>query len=132
MVRFTLRNAVLAAFIMAFSLGFTASAQQAQTIKPKMPITEVAFAAQMLETIEIRGGEVDAFVDVKKVFISALDAAQKDKKKAEDVISVELTIGQAQNLLALLQRAKLTGADAERYKKFVDTVVASAQTESKK
>ncbi len=132
MVRFTLRNAVLAAFIMAFSFGFTASAQQAQTIKPKMPITEVAFAAQMLETIEIRGGEVDAFVDVKKVFISALDAAQKDKKKAEDVISVELTIGQAQNLLALLQRAKLTGADAERYKKFVDTVVASAQTESKK
>ena len=132
MVRFNFRRAVLAAFIMAFSFGFTASAQQAQTIKPKMPITEVAFAAQMLETIEIRGGEVDAFVDVKKVFISALDAAQKDKKKAEDVISVELTIGQAQNLLALLQRAKLTGADAERYKKFVDTVVASAQTESKK
>ncbi|MFN8361212.1 MAG: hypothetical protein U0264_14975 [Candidatus Kapaibacterium sp.] len=132
MVRFNFRIAVISAFIMAFSFGFVAQGQQAQTIKPKMPITEIAFAAQMLETIEIRGGEVDAFVDVKKVFIGALDAAQKEKKKAEDVIAIELSIGQAQNLLALLQRAKLTGADAERYKKFVDTVVASAQPDNKK
>ncbi len=132
MVRFNFRIAVVAAFILAFSFAFEATAQQAQTIKPKMPITEIAFAAQMLETIEIRGGEVDAFVEVKKAFISTLDAAQKDKKKAEDVITIELTIGQAQNLLALLQRAKLTGADAERYKKFVDTVVSSAQPDNKK
>ncbi|MBK9247473.1 MAG: hypothetical protein IPM69_05005 [Ignavibacteria bacterium] len=132
MVRFNFRIAVVSAFVLLFSLSFIASAQQAQSIKPKMPITEVAFAAQMLETIEIRGGEVDAFVEVKKVFISTLEVAQKDKKKAEDVVTLELTIGQAQNLLALLQRAKLTGADAERYKKFVDTVVSSAQPDTKK
>lgn len=133
MVRFQWKTAVVAMFIALISVGtsFAQGKQEVVILKPKLALSEVAFAAQMLETIEIRGSEVDAFVDVKKVFSGVLEVALKDKKEAKDVVTVEMSIGQAQNLLALLQRAKLTGADAERYKKFVDVVVASAQPDKK-
>lgn len=133
MVRFQLKTAIVAMIIAVVGIGtsIAQTKQEVVTLKPRLALSEVAFAAQMLETIEIRGSEVDAFVDVKKVFISILEAAQKDKKEAKDVVTVEMSIGQAQNLLALLQRAKLTGADAERYKKLVDVIVASAQPAGK-
>lgn len=133
MVRFQMKTALVAMFIMLVGVGtsFAQGKQDVVMLKPKMALSEIAFAAQMLETIEIRGSEVDAFVDVKKVFTGVLETALKDKKEAKDVVMVEMSIGQAQNLLALLQRAKLTGADAERYKKFVDVVVASAQPDKK-
>jgi hypothetical protein len=106
--------------------------QQVQILKPKMALSEVAFVVQLLDNIEIRGNEVDAFMDVRKVLIVILENAQKDKKTATDVVTVEMNIGQAQNLLALMQRSKMTGADAERFRKVVDTIVASAQQDEKK
>jgi hypothetical protein len=134
MVRFQWKTVVVAMVIALIGVGtsYSQAKQDVATLKPRLALSEVAFAAQMLETIEIRGSEVDAFVDIKKVFMGILEIAQKDKKEAKDVVTVEMNIGQAQNLLTLLQRAKLTGADAERYKKFVDVIIASAQPEGKK
>ena len=126
------RTALLAVVTILTILPFSAAfAQQQKTevkmLKPKMPISEVAFAATLLDGVEIRGGEVDAFVDARKVLMVLIQKATDEKKKPSDEVIVEMSIGQAQNLLALLQRAKLTGGDAERYKKFVDTVVESAK-----
>lgn len=127
-----LRSACIAVFVALLMVPFsgTLSAQQktdVKMLKPKMPISEVAFAATLLDGVEIRGGEVDAFVDARKVLMTLLQKATDEKKKPSDEVVVEMSIGQAQNILALLQRAKLTGGDAERYKKFVDTVVESAK-----
>ncbi len=127
-----LRSACIAVFVALMMLPFSGimSAQQkteVKMLKPKMPISEVAFAAALLDGVEIRGGEVDAFVDVRKVLMALLQKAQDEKKQPSDMVVVEMSIGQAQNILALLQRAKLNGGDAERYKKFVDTVVESAK-----
>ncbi|HRE58099.1 MAG TPA: hypothetical protein PLW09_09785 [Candidatus Kapabacteria bacterium] len=127
-----LRSAFVAVFAALVMLPFSGivSAQQkteVKILKPKMPISEVAFAATLLDGVEIRGGEVDAFVDARKVLMTLLQKATDEKKQPTDVVVVEMNISQAQNILALLQRAKLTGGDAERYKKFVDTVVESAK-----
>lgn len=127
-----LRSAFIAVFVTLMMLPFSGimSAQQkteVKMLKPKMPISEVAFAATLLDGVEIRGGEVDAFVDARKVLMALLQKATDEKKQPSDMVVVEMSIGQAQNILALLQRAKLTGGDAERYKKFVDTVVESAK-----
>lgn len=127
-----LRSAFVAVFAALVMLPFSGivSAQQkteVKILKPKMPISEVAFAATLLDGVEIRGGEVDAFVDARKVLMTLLQKATDEKKQPTDVVVVEMNISQAQNILALLQRAKLTGGDAERYKQFVDTVVESAK-----
>ena len=127
-----LRSACIAVFVTLMMLPFSGimSAQQkteVKMLKPKMPISEVAFAATLLDGVEIRGGEVDAFVDARKVLMALLQKATDEKKQPSDMVVVEMSIGQAQNILALLQRAKLTGGVAERYKKFVDTVVESAK-----
>lgn len=111
--------------------GVSAQQQQAQTIKPKMSLAEVEFTRLVLNTIEIRGNEVEAFMDVRGVFDKLLEAGQKDKKAGTDVVTVEMTYPQANNLLALMQRAKLTGENADRFKKVTDTIVASAQTDKK-
>ncbi|MFN5308596.1 MAG: hypothetical protein ACK5C0_03975 [Candidatus Kapaibacterium sp.] len=127
-----LRSACIAVFVTLMMLPFSGimSAQQkteVKMLKPKMPISEVAFAATLLDGVEIRGGEVDAFVDARKVLMALLQKATDEKKQPSDMVVVEMSIGQASNILALLQRAKLTGGDAERYKKFVDTVVESSK-----
>ena len=113
--------------VMSISSAFSQTQQQTKVLKPKMPISEIAFVATLLETVEIRGNEVDAFVDVKNVLMKIIDKATTEKKKAADETVLEINIAQAQNLLALLQRARLTGGDADRYKKFVDVIVDSSK-----
>jgi len=119
---------------MAVALAFTtAQAQQqaTQTIKPKLTLAEVEFTRIVLNSIEIRGNEVDAFMEVRGIFDKLLDAGSKDKKAGTDIVTAEMTYPQANNLLTLMQRAKMTGENADRFKKVTDTIVASAQTDKK-
>ncbi len=61
-------------------------------------------------------------MDVRKMFLPIIEAAQRDKKTEAEVITLEMSLGQAQNFLTLVQRAKITGALAEKYKKVVDAI----------
>lgn len=101
--------------------------QQVQTIKPSMPLSEIAFALQLMEGIELMGSEVDALVEIKSILLPPIIKANNDKKQASEMVTLEFKIPQAQNLLAFLKRAKLNGSDVDRYKKFTDTIIASAQ-----
>lgn len=101
--------------------------QQVQTIKPSMPLSEIAFALKMLEGIELMGSEVDALVEIRSILLPPIIKANNEKKQASEVVTIEFKIPQAQNLLAFLKRAKLSGADVDRYKQFTDAIIASAQ-----
>lgn len=92
------------------------AAQQlgAQTLKPQMAVGDAAFVLNMLNQVNITGGEVDAFLEVKNVFATVLTQAQKDRKKEDDVIVVEMSYAAANNLLQLMQRATIPGSQAER------------------
>lgn len=101
--------------------------QQVQTIKPSMPLSEIAFALQLMEGIELMGSEVDALVEIKSILLPPIIKANNEKKQPSEMVTLEFKIPQAQNLLAFLKRAKLNGSDVDRYKKFTDTIIASAQ-----
>jgi hypothetical protein len=118
---------IIVAVILFSTPIFAQQQQQVQTIKPTLVLSEIAFALQLLETIEMRGSEVDAMVAIKNVMVPPIVKANNEKKQGTEKVTLEFTIPQAQNLLTFLQRAKLTGASAERYKNFTDAIVASAQ-----
>jgi predicted ATP-dependent Lon-type protease len=104
-----------------------AQQQNQQILKPVIQYSEIDFCLQLLKNIELRGNEVDALMEVRSIMISQLQKATKENKKPEESTTLEFTINQAQNLLAFLQRALLTGAVADRYKRFTDAIKASAQ-----
>ncbi|MFM7158186.1 MAG: hypothetical protein ACKO2H_05860 [Bacteroidota bacterium] len=119
------------AFVCMAILGSTAlyaQQQNQQILKPIVQYSEIDFCLQLLKNIELKGNEVDALMDIQSVMIRELQIAIKEKKKPEDVSSLELTVVQAQNLLSFLQRSSLTGGLADRYKRFTDAIIASAQT----
>ncbi len=100
--------------------------QQQQTIKPSFPISEIIFIIQLLDKIELKGSEVDALLEVKSLLINPVVNAQKENKPITELLSIDFKVQQAQVLLSFLQRATLNGADAERYKRFIDTIIIAA------
>ena len=66
-------------------------------------------------------------MDTRKVLVDAAQAATDGGKKDEDQITVELRLDQAQNLFTLMQRGKLTGAEAEKYKEIIESLRESVK-----
>jgi hypothetical protein len=95
---------------------------QSVTLKPKMPLGDVKAVSNFIQGVEIRGTEVDAYLDTRKVLTEVAKKATDAGKKDEDEIVVELRLDQAQNLFTLMQRGKLTGAEAEKYKQIIDSL----------
>ncbi|HYF04373.1 MAG TPA: hypothetical protein VEC36_13400 [Patescibacteria group bacterium] len=122
------------AFLFSLCLLFTAQVAEAQqqqikTIKPKMAIEDVDFVAGLLNTIDISGQEVDAFLEVRGIFLRILEGAVKEKKMTSDIVTVEMSVPQAQNLITLMNRAKLNAAGAEKFKTILSTIIDSAKAE---
>jgi hypothetical protein len=111
---------------MSTSYTLCAQQQQQQTIKPSFPISEIIFIIQLLDKIELKGSEVDALLEVKSLLIIPVVNAQKENKPITELLSIDFKVQQAQVLLGFLQRATLNGADAERYKRFIDTIIIAA------
>jgi hypothetical protein len=106
-----------------------AQAQQAKTIKPKMAVADADFVAKLMNTIDISGNEVDAFLEVRGVFIKVLEVAVKEKKLTSDVVTVEMTVPQAQNFVTLMQRTKLKGEEAGKFRELITMIVDAAKAE---
>jgi hypothetical protein len=106
---------------------FAQQQQQVQTIKPSLPLSEIAFSLQLLESIQLMGSEVDALMEIRMILVPPIVKANNDKKQTNDVVTLEFKVQQAQNLLNFLKRAKLNGSDVERFKKFTDVIITSAQ-----
>lgn len=122
-------------------VGGTVLAQNNQTLKnsqkdikiqPVFTVDDAFFAYKILNTIEIKGGEVEAFIEVRKIFENAIKQAKKDGKKGEDKITIEMNLLAAQNFYNLIARAKITGAQADSYKRVQDAVTDAAKALKKK
>jgi hypothetical protein len=111
----------------ALAQGQLQQPPQPQIIKPKLSVGLVAFAINLINSVEIQGREVDAFLEVRKVLTDAFEQAQKANRKLDDQLTLEFQLPVAQNLVTLLQRARITGADAERFKQLMDAITAAAQ-----
>ena len=47
--------------------------------------------------------------------------------QATQSMEISMTLGVANNFLGFLERGKITGADAERYKRFIDAFIDAAK-----
>ncbi|MBX7156340.1 MAG: hypothetical protein U0Y96_06560 [Candidatus Kapaibacterium sp.] len=99
----------------------------AVTLKPTMSVGDVAFVLSTLNTVNVNGSEVAAFMEVKSVFTKALDVAQKANKKENDAAVVELNIPQANAYWELLKRATVSGALADKFQSVQNAIVDAAK-----
>jgi len=116
--------------LLVVAVSATVHAQQnAQTpvLEPKLTVAEVQFALQLLNRVTLQGNEVEAFLEVQRTLQNALKQATDAKKGPQDEAGMKLPLPVAQNLLAFMQRAQLTGAEAPVYKQITDKIVASAR-----
>jgi hypothetical protein len=103
----------------------TPAAQAPVMIKPKMKLGDVKAVTQFIAGVDIRGTEVDAYLDTRKILVEAIEAAGKASKKDDDQITVEMKMEQVQNLFTLMQRGSLKGAEAEKFKE-IETALREA------
>lgn len=102
--------------------GLTPAAQTPTVIKPKMKVNDIRASIQFLGGIEIRGTEVDAYLDTRKVLADAVEAATKAGKKDDDAVTFDMKIEQAQNMFTLMQRGSLKGAEADKFKEIISAL----------
>lgn len=117
------------------SASLSPAPQQTVTISPKMKLQDVKNVSQFIQGVDLRGTEVDAYLDTRKVLVDAADAASKAGKKDDDLINVTMRLDQAQNLFTLMQRGQLKGAEAEKWREIVQSLqdaVKAAQEAAKK
>ncbi|MBI5324464.1 MAG: hypothetical protein HZB41_04180 [Ignavibacteriae bacterium] len=115
---------------LAFTTAFSQLQQQQQPppkLKPTFNVEDIVFVYQTLETVDITGGEVDAFLEVRNFLQTTIKSIQEAKKQAGDKYQVEILLPTAQNMLTFLSRAKFSGGNAELYKRFVESMVESSK-----
>ena len=129
--------ALLATILMIAATTTDASAQgstlapapkEAVTISPKMKLSDVKAVSQFIQGVEIRGTEVDAYLNTRSLLIAAATTAEEAGKKDEDVIACEMRLDQAQNLFTLMQRGTLKGVEAEKWKEIVEALREAVKT----
>jgi hypothetical protein len=96
-------------------------------LTPKVVIGDLVFVSQTLKTVEIKGSEVDAFLQVDQAITKILQDLNAQGRKANDSVDIKLPLNIAQNTLAFMDRAVLSGQNAIIYKRFVDAVVESSK-----
>ena len=101
-------------------------------LQPKMKLSDVKAVAQFIQGVDLRGTEVDAYLDTRKALTTAAEEAEKAGKKDEDVVSFDMRLDQAQNLFTLMQRGSLKGAEAEKWKEIVEALRASVKEAQEK
>lgn len=105
----------------------TTGQTEQQMLKPQMTVSDVLFTLEVLSKVTINGSEVEAFLDIKRIFSNVLDQAQKDKKAENDMLTVEMSVLTANNFLSLFQRANVPGAAAEKFQGVKNSLFASAK-----
>ncbi|MCX6155379.1 MAG: hypothetical protein NT007_14595 [Candidatus Kapabacteria bacterium] len=96
-------------------------------IAPKFIVEDFVFAANAINNVEITGAEAEGFVQVKNYMLSVINSINQAGKQAQEQIQIEMPIPIAQAMVTLLQRAKFTGANAEKYVRFVNAIVESSK-----
>jgi len=107
--------------------GSLTSNQEMVVIKPKLALADIRGVSQFLESVEIRGTEVDAYLDVKKSLNAAIEEATKSNRKPEDLVVVDMRMDVANNFYVLMQRATLKGAEAEKFRQIIVAVQDAAK-----
>lgn len=103
----------------------------------KIEIIEIQFQAyspdilvvyNSLNSIEISGNEVDAFVRIQTKLEPFVKSISQEDLRNSVLIDITLVLPDANNLLAFLNRVKIKGAEAQNFKRFKDSLFASVKS----
>jgi hypothetical protein len=128
-------------FILMIGLSFVSFAQKKDgkdakqeqiVLKPIFEINDIIFALQQLNSVEIVGSEVDAFLECKELLSKTYKTEAEAQKKPTDKVTVDMPAIIAQNTLNFVSRTKFSGGLAERYKSFSDAIFKAAEPYKKK
>lgn len=125
---------LLFALVLIFLPFVATSQQQPQNqqqdipiLTPKIIVGDIVFVTQALKTVEIKGSEVDAFLQVQQSFEKLIKELNNQQKKLNDTVDIRIPLNIAQNTVSFMDRATLQGQNAVVYKRFVDALVASTK-----
>jgi hypothetical protein len=118
---------VLLTFLFITGTSFAQQQQQQYPIiKPTFTYGQLDLALRLMEKIELNGSEVEAFLEIKGIFYPVLVKGANEKKQLNDKITLDMNAKQADNVLAFLNRARLTGSEVQTFKEFKDAIFAAA------
>ncbi len=120
---------IIISAISAFSQDSPLQSQKAPVAKlePTVIVGDLVGVYQKLETVEIRGSEVDTYLTIKKQLTEFIETAKKKELKTTDNLKIEMELPMAQNLLNLMDRAVIQGAEAEGFQRFRQAFIDSAK-----
>lgn len=101
--------------------------QDIPILTPKIIVGDIVFVTQALKTVEIKGSEVDAFLQVQQSFEKLIKELNTQQKKLNDTVDIRIPLNIAQNTVSFMDRSTLQGQNAVVYKRFVDALVASTK-----
>ena len=104
------------------------AARAEEKVAVNMNTGELAFSLNLLNSIELAGGEVGPFLDIKALLESSYKESSGGKKGSTDV---GFTVPMAKNFLFFMQRAKLRGEDATVFYDLNKKMVAAIKKVSK-
>ena len=124
-----MKKLFFAVYIIIIALGVNSQvfAQQNTTqpqpiLKPTMVIDNLVFVSNALNTIEITGTEVDGFLQCKNFIDNEIKKLAQENKTPTDTTTFSIPLNIANATIQFLQRAKFAGANAIKYKSFIDAL----------
>lgn len=137
MTRYKMKKIVLVAIAMIISVTvvFAQNNQQKAAeepiFKPTFIVGDIYVVFTILESIDIKGNEVEPFLETKNTISTYLQDAQNKNLKVTDKVTANMPAYIAQNLITFLSRATLKGSMAEAYKRFIDAIIESSKVQTK-
>ncbi|PKL86000.1 MAG: hypothetical protein CVV22_05565 [Ignavibacteriae bacterium HGW-Ignavibacteriae-1] len=101
--------------------------KKAVMLKPGVNAGDLLFAYNQIDDVEIAGAEVNSFIEVKTTLKPFIDEILQKNITENTPIKFEIAFAVANNFVAFLERSKLKGSEALKYKRVVDAFRLAAQ-----
>ncbi len=106
-------------------MSFAFATTEKSSISVELSLGQCVFAARLLNTVNIKGAEVETYLKTKKFFISKVENSKK--KKAKDIIKLKMPLEVAQGFVSFTQEAVISGSDAEFYQEIIKKIIDAAK-----
>lgn len=127
-------NGVIAAQVTTDKIMIQGGLADDAIVKAQLKLGMLRSTTGMLDSVDIRASEVDAFLDVRGMLVNVVSKGTSAKKSDDDPIAVEFRSRQLLAFSQLLQRTRPMGADSvtvQSVQKTLDDAYRSAVSSKK-
>ena len=127
-------NGVIAAQVTTDKIMIQGGLADDAIVKAQLKLGMLRSTTGMLDSVDIRASEVDAFLDVRRMLVDVVSNGTRAKKTDDDAIAVEFRSRQLFAFSQLLQRTRPKGSDSvtvQSVQKTLDDAYHSAVSSKK-